>query len=295
MAIVVGACRPAPVGRKGAVPQCTAARPVTKTNRIRPMRPDDWFHLLVDRTVEGTNADCTGAPLTWVDPEGCLESVEGAAPVPPRPFREEDVVLTRVDETTRLVWVVTDRFSNGDGQGPVALVSEQPETMDVVALGTLRARAGRARLKLLDLGGTEVLSAEGEACEREDDPASCRRSTTLLVHRGPRFMPLRIHARNGMCLGPAVIHMKRQKSVPLDSGWTRRLELNSALEAQKARLVVTEQVVVSDFDPSRPGVPPRPVRRADAEILLWFGKDGRFLASDASLWSRVLEQIGKEP
>jgi hypothetical protein len=288
------ACKPPPKKKSGIPPLCTSARPLTKTNKIRPLRPDDWFNLLVDRASDGSNADCTGTALTWEEPQGCLEPVDAGTPAPPRPFREEDVIISRVDPTTRLVWIVTDRFTNGDGQGPVALVSEEPQTMEVVTLGTLRAKARRPRLKLVTVGKTEVLTAEGEACEREDDPATCRRSMSLLLRQGQRFVPLRMHARNGMCLGAATIHLKRQKQVPLPSGWTRRLDLNSTVQAQPARIVVTEQVVVSDFDPTRPGVPPRPVRRADAEILLWFAKDGRLLASDASLWSRVLEQIAKE-
>jgi hypothetical protein len=291
---LVAACKPPPKTKSSGPPLCSAARPLTKTNKFRSMRADDWFNLLVDRAADGSNADCTGTPLTWSEPQGCLETAEASTPAPAQPFKEEDVIVTRVDEATKLVWVMTDRFSNGDAQGPVALVEEGAQTMDVVSLGTLRSKGRRPRLKMITVGKSEVLTAEGEVCEREDDPASCRRSISLLQRQGKRFVPLRLHARNGMCLGPAVIHMKRQKLVPLDSGWTRRLELNSTLQAQPARILVTEQVVVSDFDPTRPGVPPRPVRRADAEILLWFAKDGRLLASDASLWSRVLEQVGKE-
>jgi hypothetical protein len=291
--LLVGGCKPPPKRQKTKA-LCSVARPLTKAGQIRPLRPDDWFNLLVDRAVDGKNADCTGAALAWQQADGCAEVEERGDPVAARAFREDDVLVQRVDEGTKLVWVITDFFSNGDGMGPVSLVSEEATTIEVLAVGTLKARARRPRLKLIQIGETEMLSAEGEACEREDEPASCRRSIVLMERRGPRFLPLRLYARNGLCLGPAAVHMARQKTLPLDSGWTRRLELHSTLLAQPQRLLVTEQVVVSDFDPTRPGVPPRPVRRADAEILYWFGKDGRLYASDASLWSRILEQIDKD-
>jgi len=177
----------------------------------------------------------------------------------------------------------------------VVLVTEGEQNMEVQAVGSLRAKAKRPRLKLMHLGKLEILTADGEACERDDDPTTCRRSMTFMVRQGARFNPMRIVARNGECLGPAVIYVARQQTVPLPSGWKRKLEMNSTMETQEARFVVTEQVVVSDYDPTRPGVPPRPVRRADAEIVYWPGKGAKLIASDASLWSRILDQIAKEP
>lgn len=287
--IAQGACASTPPPRSPSAVACLAPRPVTRTQRLRPLRPDDWFHLLVDRSLEGGNADCTGRALGWDEPEGCLESLEPAERLPPRPFREEeDIVIARLQDGTKLVWAITDRLSNGDGLGPVALVSESDELVHVLAIGSLRARARRARLKLETFGRAQVLFAEGEACTRPDEPATCQRSVTMLVRRGNRFEPTRLYGRNGICVGPAVIHLARQRTQPAHEGWVRRFELNSTLQVQPTQLVVTEQVVVSDFDPHRPGVPPRPVRRADAELLVRFIK-GRFVVSDASLWTRMME------
>lgn len=255
------------------------------------MRAEAWYRFLVDRGLDGAPTDCTGTPVRWRD-ASCMEARERGRQLPVAPFRARDLVTSRVSDKERLVWVVTQRFSNGDGLGPVALVREGGDAPEVIVAGSLRARTRRARLALVDIGGERFLTAEGEACARED-PSECLRSTVLLAERRQRFVPVSLRGRSGSCVGPAEFHLTRLKVIALSSGWSRRFELISTLTFEKDRILVQENVRVSDFDPSKPGTPPRIDRQVDDQRVVR-SQNGRLVVSARSLWSRVLDQEGDQ-
>ena len=264
---------------------CRAPRPNPKSGR--PVSPEQWYRFLVDRGLDGGVADCTGAPVKWREPPSCLEPGEPSDTLPTARFTEDDLVVSRLTADTKLVWVVTTHYASGEALGPVALVREGKQELEVLSSGSLRARPRRARLRLANLGKGRFLVAEGEACTDDNDPATCRRSATLMLEERQRFNPIVILRPDGSCMGPAQVDLARRGEIPLQNGWKRRFELNSTTAFAPDTLTVQEQVAVSDYDPQKPGVPPRPVRRADALRVIEY-KRGRLVASDSSLWTRVL-------
>ena len=263
---------------------CMAPRPNLKSGR--PVSPEQWYRFMVDRGLDGDVADCTGAPVKWRDPPSCLEPREPSDTLPTERFAEDDLIVSKLGPDTKLVWVVTTHYASGEGLGPVALVRETPTDLEVLAVGSLRSRPKRARLRLATLGKGRFLIAEGEACTDDKDPATCRRSVTLMLEDKAHFNPIVLLRPDGSCMGPAQVDLSRRGEIPLPNGWQRRFELNSTTAIGFDTLTVQEQVAVSDYDPQRPGVPPRPVRRADAQRIIQYTR-GRLVASDSSLWTRV--------
>jgi len=274
----------------GAIGCATDPPPVcvlAATMRTRsPMRAADWYRLLVDRALDGSAADCTGAKIEWRAPEGCQEPADPSSPLPGGTFGDADLVISQLPNDEQLVWTITQRFDDGDGLGPVGWVRKSKDGPQVIATGSLRARTKRARLSLASLGPARLLVADGERCPSAD-PSSCERALSLLVLRDRRFKQTMLSGENGACLGPAEIHLTRRQVTSLATGWKRRFELNSTVSYDKERWTVQENVVVSDRDPS--GSTPHVDRRADAERTLRVQGD-RLIASDTSLWFRMVSQ-----
>jgi hypothetical protein len=255
----------------------------------KTVRAEQWYRFLVDRGLDGKPTDCSGAAVRW-EGKPCDEPEEEPTALQPAPFAVDDLIISRVSKEQQLVWIVTQRFSNGDGLGPVALVRGEGDDAEVIITGSLRARTRRARLFLVEQTEGRLLAAEGETCASAD-PSTCRRSTVLLVEKQNKFVEVPLRTESGACVGPAEFHLTRDKIVPASSGWKRKFELISALTFEKDRILVQENVVVSEFDPTKPGVPPRIDRRADGQrIVRYLG--GRLIVNDRSLWARVLEQNG---
>lgn len=279
-ATAVGLLACGPLPPLGAPALCsTRARAKPET-----LRPAEWFHFLVDRALDGGAADCTGAAIAWREPKGCADEAE--SPVVSSRFTDKDLITSRVSPTEELIWVVTHHFADGEALGPVALVRARAGRVEVTAVGSLRARTERTRLRMEQLGDGRFLVAIGENCA-PDEPRPCRRSMVLLEQRGQHFVPAALLGNDGACVGRAEIDLSRRAVVPLKSGWNRRFELSSSTRFANGSIVVEEQVVVADLDPTRPTAPPRPARRADAERVVRFAK-GRLTTSDVPLWSRVV-------
>jgi hypothetical protein len=282
------------LGVAAAASSCASAPPTTGICRLpratpglsKTPRPEEWFRFLVDRGLDGGTADCSGASVRWRAPASCQETDEPAALLPPRPFREGDLIEAHLTPTTRLVWAVTDHYASGEGLGPVALVEEGNDGFDVLAVGSLRARPGRAHLSLESLGASTYLVAEGESCAVATDPATCTRNAVLLRKGGDRFEPATLVDHRGACVSPARFFLTRRDESSLGTGGQRRFELSATLEFQRDQLVSQEQVLVSDADPRQADVPPTVVRRVDeARVIRALG--GRLVVDDVSLWTRV--------
>lgn len=269
---------------------CTLERPAENA----PIAPDTWLGLLLrgwdpaTRRATSPAVDCTGAQVRWDAPaQLCSDAGAALQLVADRPIGPDDVVVSQLGERLRLVWVVTNRFANGDGLGPAAVVEVWPYRLVVRALGHLRMNAVRPRLRLEKIGTTELLVAEGETCASAD-PASCHRDVRIMPLVGERYVPTTVVDAGGACVSPALFHLGREELEPLSSGWRRRYRLDATVSFGLTSATLHEQVVVNDFDPRHPNTPPRPYRRAESDAELRF--DGtRFTSGGASLWKRMLE------
>ena len=108
-------------GPKAAPVTAVCRLPAAKPGKARPLSPEQWFNLMVDRGLDGEPADCSGTSVKWRPPRNGEEAPEVATPLPTRKFAEDDLVITRVSPTKRMVWVITQHFESGEGLGPVAL------------------------------------------------------------------------------------------------------------------------------------------------------------------------------
>lgn len=267
---------------------CTVPKQLLAEDRSG--QPELWYRLLVDRGLDGAPCDCTGKPIVWQAPtSSCREADPPSAPLAPARFSASDLIFSAVGDDAKLVWVVTQRFENGDALGPVALVRERSRGPEVLVTGTLRAGLERTRLSLVTLGEQSFLAADGESCTGRG-PNACRRSTVLLAEQGGRFVATPFVDENGACMGPAALDQARSEVVPLSSSTKRRFDLSSTLAFDGDHIIVQETVTVSDFDPSK-SAPPRLERRADAQRIVR-ATGGRLVVHDPSLWSRVVDQTG---
>jgi hypothetical protein len=266
------------------------------SDRIVPT-PDDWFALLLhgfsreQGVAASPTVDCSGVPVLWQEPrqEECREPGPEAKALPPKGrLTEEDLVLETVRADLRLVWVVAKRFSNGEGLGPVALVERTEEGFVVRALGSLRAYPKQSRLRLEQAGEVTVLVAEGDVCTEEAPPV-CRRMARVLPLRQGRFFAEAVTSHSdGSCLGPAWFPLSREEMLVLPNGLHRKVEFTSTLAVKPEGIVLDEQVVMHNLDPSQPSMPPLLYRRAQAQRVLAV-KDIRLQAADPSLWIRLME------
>lgn len=262
---------------------------------VPSLRGGEWARLLLQGFQPGIAAgnarDCTGRAIEWSEPNlRCHEPAEPGLTLPQRPVTDDDVVIQRLQGNLRLVWTITDRFTNGEAQGPVALAEFQGERVAVRAIGTLRTFPRRARLRLETVNNRRVLVGEGEVCAEENNPQSCRRQARLMLLVGDRFVAEPLRSATGRCIGPARFEFAKSTEVTLrDTGWRRSFELAAALLYRANGIQIHENVLVQDSDPARPAVPPRVFRRAGQDRAIYVMND-TFVASDPSLWSRVLAE-----
>jgi hypothetical protein len=253
-----------------------------------------WLSLLLagwdpaTRRATHPAVDCTGAQVRWEGPAlRCTDGSTALADVPDRPLGPDDVVVSKLGDDYRIVWIVTNRYASGDGLGPVAVVEVRPRRLIVRAIGHLRANLVRPRLRLERLGDREVLVAEGEVCSSAD-PSSCARSARVMPLERERYVAAPVTSEDGACVSPALFDLGREESASLPSGWRRRYRLDATLSFLPTTLRVKEAVVVSDYDPRHPNTPERPYRRAEAETDVRHER-GRFVTASTSLWAKMLE------
>ncbi len=295
---------------------CSIDGPRTAPGSVPVLRFEQWARLVLRDYTPGFAAanarDCTGQPVEWREFNGncseyCDEPVNQQRPeaercrvpmtdvVPQRAITENDVIVTRIAPMLRLVWVITDRFSNGEAVGPVALTEFADNNRVVVrAIGTIRNYPKRARMRLDTVGERRVLVHEGEICANDEDRSTCRRAARLMLLRpsgqgGARFLQEPLRSIHGRCYGPARFEFQKDDNVTLASGWRRTFQLATSIEVRHEGVQVRETVTVQDRDPSRPEDPPRPYRRAGQDRAVYV-QGNTFVASDPSLWSRVLSQ-----
>jgi hypothetical protein len=264
---------------------------------VRPPRAEDWLHLLIvgESRPDGLYAQalCTGERIESTPlPADC--EVQSADPGVPEalPLTEASVVESVLPDNKRLVWIMTHRFPNGDGFGPVAALTLTPKAVYVGSLGLLRLRPTRVDLKLWNIGPKTVLMAAGENCEDPQKAATCRRAANLLVFDKARFHaePI-LRSDTHACIDSAWVEYKREADLTLDNGWNRHMRILASLNHDQRYVVITEQVDVTDTDPQHPDVPPRDVRRIDTERFIHVQGSGLY-SRQAPLWPRIIPTAG---
>jgi hypothetical protein len=279
----------------------TAPRPQLCKAELNPRErafptPDTFFSLLLHGfdakhgTAPRPAVDCSGAPVAWEEPdaEECREAGPQPLPLPPKErLTEEDLMLVTTRANERLVWIITRRFDNGEGLGPVALVDTTNKGFTVRGLGSLRGMTENVLLRMEKVGTTEVLVAEGDACTKEA-PQVCRRSARILPLRQGRIFSESVSNNERACLGTSWFPLSREQVFDMPSGLRRKFELTSTLVFGADTISVQEQVSVSDSDPKQPSIPERLYRRAQNERKLKV-EDNVLVGSAPSLWSRMVE------
>lgn len=293
-------------------PVCYASHPVPDGGMIRPLNAEQWAQLIVRAYNEGqpSSQDCIGNDIQWRPTDRQCQVHEDENEPPPRavPITEESVVVGRADKVAiKPVWVITHRFEDGDGFGPVVVTERTPEGVAVRAMGNLRLPVDRARLRLRETGGQQILVADGERCpqqnEDEDAPANvsqgdeeapptCLRISRLMPMVGDRLLSPEIRSADGRCLGPAAVHLQREHVTQLANGWERVFRLAASMEYRGGSIIVHEQVTAEDRDPRDPGRPPRAFRTTDADRIIQLERRGGMRSNGIPLFERTIRAQG---
>lgn len=296
-------------------PVCYLSHPIPDGGMMRPLRNEEWANLVVRNYREGQSStqDCVGNAIEWhpTDPE-CEVREDEDEPAPRAvPITEESVIVGRSDKVAiKPVWVITHRFENGDGFGPVAVTERTSEGVAVRAMGTLRLPVERARLRLRETGGHQILVADGERCPRNDSderdgsdtagsasgsegeqPRSCLRTSQLMPMVGDRLLNPEVRTPDGRCLGPATVHLQREHVVGIANGWERVFRLAASMEYRGGSIIVHEQVTAEDRDPRDPGRPPRLFRTTDADRVIRLERGG-MRSTGIPLFERTIRAHG---
>ncbi|HEY2902404.1 MAG TPA: hypothetical protein VGL59_17610 [Polyangia bacterium] len=215
-----------------------------KAPRDRVFPPAYWFVLLVDGyqssgVITRPSKDCRGFPLRQ-DGEGC--SGELPAELAPVPLTQRDLVVVSLGDARRLVWVITDRLPDGQGQGPIAIVEIGVHGVGVRAIGTLRTYPENVALRLERVGASTVLVAEGEKCAGTG--ADCERAVRLLPLLGDRFVSKPIVDDHNACLGSAFFPVRTKGGIGHRT--STNYELEAALVFGPDSITVREQLAISD-------------------------------------------------
>ncbi|HKU44645.1 MAG TPA: hypothetical protein VJR89_41080 [Polyangiales bacterium] len=283
--------------KAGRKPLCVMAQP-REGGQPRPMRPRDWMQLILTVQHDGrgvyAQTACTGERIVHTPlPDTC--EVQTPDPGVPEPvgLSEESVIEHLLPEGRRLVWIMTHRFPNGDGFGPVAAVTLIDDNAYVGSLGFLRLRPTRVDLDLWQIGTKVVLRGEGETCEDVKDAGTCRRATNLLVYNNLKFhaVPMR-RTESNECIDAPWVERNREADLTLDNGWNRHMKITANVTHDQRYVVITEHVDVQDTDPAHPDIPPRDVRRIDTERFVHV--DGPYMFTRQSpLWPRIIPTEGR--
>lgn len=250
----------------------------------------DWVELLLsDETDE---KDCTGE---WV----ALPRLPDRCPLPKKrarhslaPSPAENVVVREHGDAFALVWLPTQRFDNGDGGGPVALVHLSERDFSVVAIGTLRLPPDNVDLEMVDLQGEELLFAQGTNCGEAQHGRACESILQPLILDSGRLRPLEMRDTGNRCLGEARVDLKRVDGAKLGNGWVRQFVLNASYELSAVGLVVKEQLVVTDLPVGGDEGQGRLFRRSQGERKLDF-TGAYFTSSEPSLWAKTRPTQGE--
>jgi hypothetical protein len=272
----------------GAARACTIATTIgaDKPIKDRVYPAEYWFALLLQGyqmtgELARPTKSCSGTPVA-LEIDGCAGDVLVTPSAPPVTLSSRDLVVINLGDARRLVWAITDRLSDGEAEGPVALAEIEAQGIAVRASGTLRAYPESASLRLARLGTGTVLVAEGEVCAK---PGQCERATRVVPMIGDRFVPKTLVDDKGACLGPAFF--------PLRQGGIAHGRKHAKYEVQVSitygpdNIALREQLALTGAEPSSDPASGSFVTRVQADRQLTL-KDGTLVATAPSVLSRWL-------
>lgn len=278
-------------------PQGACVRP--RHNPSVEPRPTEWLGLMVAQHTGAPGVqsqDCTGRVVRWVQsPESCIIARPALGTPEPTPVTGDSVIERRIPNGRRLIWVITHRFADGTGYGPIALIQPTPKHLVVEAIGHMRLGTARVQLEYAEVGDGHLVIATGSLCPEGTEPTQagrCQIASQVLVHVDDRLEARDIHDRRGHCVQPPWFEERQTTDKPLPNGWSRHFELHSSLTPTPRYLIVTEQVSVDDRNLSTPDAAPREVRRIDAERFVHLHK-GRLTSRQPPLWPKILPAHGE--
>ena len=293
-ALACGGNKPPPQQPAGPKPVCavdTKPDPGNKPPKERTFTPGYWYALLLQGYYQSTGVtgdiqrparDCRGERAS-MDVDGCSADTSPRQ-LPAEPLTTKDLVVVNLGDERRLVWAMTDKFADGQAQGPIALAEVGPTNIAVRALGVLRAFPQNISLRLEKLGDGQVLVAEGENCGEAATPESCGRAVRLVPLVGDRFMAKAIIDDHGTCLGSSMLPVRATGAATSNRAIKYRLE--SAVSFGAEAVTVREHL-----DITRPADPTSPegsfVDRVQADRTVTM-KAGELIGNGPSLLSRWL-------
>ena len=286
----------APVERPPPIVCSYNARGLWATADMRDLPAITWFTFMLPgfKPTTGEVArpviNCTGQSVRWgaLPASECpMTEAEQAYLPPPPTLGPQDLVIASSSQTTRLVWSVTDHLADGEAEGPVALAEFRPNSVEIRAIGTLRALPERAHLRLVKVEGHTLLVAEGEHCDNLE-ATRCFRGTRLMVLADTRFEPQSVRLEDGRCLEPAFFATEHTQSVTGRDGTRRSMTANGRLDFAPDGVFIHEEIAVRSIDPDGKG-PGRLLREARADRRLRV-QSGHLYVSDGALWERMLQE-----
>jgi hypothetical protein len=283
-----------PIVAAAAAPLCSieTSFDATKPARERTFPVQNWFVLML-HSYRSTGEiarplnDCSGAPVK-MDMDGC-----GNEPMPrwtPTELTSEDLIVTSIGDARRLVWVVTERLSDGQAQGPVAIATIEARGISVRALGLLRTYPENLSLRLERVNDATVLIADGQHCAEGQAADSCERAIRLLPLVGDRFVTRGLSDAQGSCLGGNLFPVRATGTSGKTHATTYRLEASMTFSA--SGIVIHEHL-----DLSRAAGPRAPKDQAresfvtNLQLERHVGvRNGRLVTDGSSLLARWLAQ-----
>lgn len=254
--------------------------------------PEMWYSGMIPTMNTGSMLppaelrDCREQRV--VSPKNhCDDTTPPAQRLPDRKLTAEDIVLTRRAGNEFLLWTEAHHFDDGTALGPVAVARWTKRGVRISALGSLRAAARHARLRLEPLGDGLVLIAEGSACRGDD---KCIPLTRIVPLVGEHFVDTAMRLAEGGCGGPATFPLVGGIDVTLGPAKLRQFRLQRNIVIKDGVGVIHEEVVATDFDPQQKDVPGVEFRRHSKSRELLLDKDG--LIIQRGVWDDFIAEHG---
>jgi hypothetical protein len=286
-------------------PQPTSGRGLCFTPRHpnaanQPVRAHDWLSLMtrleLGRGGVFATRDCLGRWINYAALSNACGTTTYAQTEPRRmAVAEETVIVRDLGDTSYLVWVITHRFEDGDGYGPLALARRDASGISVEALGVLRMHGERVKLERWNISKDAVISVSGERCSQvQGGQRKCQRSTQLLLQHGQQLVAAAVVDPQNRCLEQGQFQLARTQEKPLGSGLVRSFELSADITHDARYVVVEERLLVRDVDTRSQSQPARVVQRVETRRLLQ-PYSGRLVTRQESLWKRAVDSGAVSP
>lgn len=277
---------------------CFAPRHPNAANQ--PVRAHDWLSLMtrleLGRGGVFATRDCLGRWINYAPQSNACGTTAYAHSEPRRmAVAEETVVVRDLGDGSYLVWVITHRFEDGDGYGPLALARRDNSGLWVEALGVLRMHSERVKLERWNIQKEIVVSMSGERCSQaQNGQRRCERSTQLLLQHGRQLLAAPVVDPQNHCLEHGQFQLARSQERALGSGLMRTFELSADITHDSRYVVVEERLLVRDADARSQAQPARIVQRVETRRLLQ-PYAGRLVTRQDSLWKRALDNAAATP